>query len=225
MSYTLEYTAEQINHRLDLINENKNLLPYKYSTVFPAGLEDVGDGSILISATHIPTLSEDILLNTCSLPAGENKKYTISLNVTDLVTEENLQDHAVQLVVAITDRDPIILDKSTTSMLLDLSSEAEPVTVSVSISKGTPIVTADALIKPQIEVGTTKTDWVPYMDKIGSYVDRRFNGTTAKIKAHVENKNNPHNITPESLGLKPVEWQLTYDNGSSGTVLLYVKEV
>lgn len=39
MSYTLEYTAEQINRRLDLINENKNLLPYpyKYDTTLPLG--------------------------------------------------------------------------------------------------------------------------------------------------------------------------------------------
>ena len=43
----LNHTAESINHKLDLIDENKNLLPYPYKTELPTGLIDVGDGSIL----------------------------------------------------------------------------------------------------------------------------------------------------------------------------------
>ena len=189
---TIPYTAEKINRRLDLINENKNLLPYpyKYDSALPSELEDVGDGSILISATNIPTLSKDILLNTCSLPAGENKKYTISLSVTSLVNESNIPDHAVQLVIAIAGKESRTLDKSTPSTLLDLSSETEPITVAVYLKQGTPKVNTDALIKPQIEEGTTKTDWIPYMYKIGNYVDERFNGTNAKIKVLAQRVSN-----------------------------------
>ena len=46
--------------------------------------------------------------------------------------------------------------------------------------------TKNLLIKPQIEAGDKKTDWVPNMDKIGTYVDRRFNGINAKLKPILE---------------------------------------
>ena len=47
MSYILQHTAESIDRKLGLIDENKNLLVYPYNSTLPSGLEDVGDGSIL----------------------------------------------------------------------------------------------------------------------------------------------------------------------------------
>lgn len=238
MSYTLNHTAEQIDHKLNLIDRNKNLLPYPYNTDFPAELADVGDGSILISATNIPTLSENILLNTCSLPAG--KKYIISLSVTNLVNEVSVQDHEVRLVVAITGKDLITLTKDTAYEILDLSSETEPVTMEVYIGNGTPTVNADSLIKPQIEeaqelesgeLQTSPTAWVPYMDKIGNYVDERFNGTNAKIKvitdaitAHTARTDNPHAVTLDQLKLKTETWTFELDDDTTVTKSVVVFE-
>lgn len=172
MSYTLQHTAEAIDYKLNLIEKNKNLLPYpyEYMPTLPAGLEDVGDGSILTSAKT--TAVQKILLNTCSLPAG---KYTVSLDIAD-ITEVPVPTSAFSLEVtgtavsATTDSSGIAtlnLDTITAvKVYLKIHSEFD----------------ADLLLKPQIEEGENKTTWVPYMDKIGNYVDERFNSTNTKLK-------------------------------------------
>ena len=82
MSQTFLYTAEEIESRLRLIDENKNLLPYPYTYIkgLQSSLEDVGDGSFL--TTGEATTAEDIFLNDCILPAGD---YISSLKVTDII--------------------------------------------------------------------------------------------------------------------------------------------
>ena len=84
MAYKLNHTAESIDRKLNLIAENKNLLPYPYSITLPKGLTDVGDGSILTSDRNGAYSEESFLLNSCILPAGN---YTISLDITTVLEE------------------------------------------------------------------------------------------------------------------------------------------
>ena len=185
MSYMLQHTAEAIDRKLYLVDENKNLLPYPYdtNTTFPAGLEDVGDGSFLTSAVNGASASER-LLNTCSLIAG--KKYIISLDVTN-IKEEVVTNSGFALRIDIEGKEPIT---ATNSAILDLSSETGILNSTTGLYEVAAEAylliptdfAADLLIKPQIEEGEEKTAWVPYMKTIGTYVDERFNGTNAKIK-------------------------------------------
>jgi hypothetical protein len=162
------HTAEQIDHKLDLINENKNLLPYPYQRNFQKGLEDVGDGSILTTERAYPENS--FVLNDCALAAG---KYTVSLDITTVLEEPTTVSGFV-LKIEIDGKDTI---EVTDSSVLTISEETAVV---VSLIVPSTFDTG-LLIKPQIEKGEQKTSWVPNMDKIGTYIDRRFNGTNIKI--------------------------------------------
>lgn len=176
MSYTMIHTAEQIDHKLDLINENKNLLPYPYDsgTAFPTSLENVGDGSFL--TTGITTASADLFLNDCSLPAGT---YTASLEVTDIIhTTRVVTNHGFSL--------KIVIDGTEQPPSFTLSA-AKAVRVYLVVPRNK--TTENLLLKPQIEASATKTDWVPYMDKIGNYVDERFNSVNTKLRV-LDNKIN-----------------------------------
>ncbi len=172
MSYTLQHTAEAIDYKLNLIDKNKNWLPYpyEYTPALPTGLEDVGDGSILTSANT--TTVQRILLNTCSLPAG---KYTVSLDITD-ITEIPVTNSAFSLEVTGTAVSKTTNSSGIVTLNLDTTTAVE---VYLNIPSR---FDTDLLIKPQIEEGETKTTWVPYMDKIGKYVDERFNSTSTKLK-------------------------------------------
>jgi hypothetical protein len=172
----LQYTLEEINHRLGLIEPNKNLLPYPYSTDIPEGLEDVGDGSIL--TTDVTTPNTHILLNTCSLPAGE---YTVSLAVTDAIAADvDVVDPGFSLEVVIDGQSPIEASFNSDKQF-SLSAESA-ITVYLNAPDN---FKAGLVLKPQIEEGE-KTDWAPFMKDIGSYVDERFNSTNAKIKLLAE---------------------------------------
>ena len=166
MSYTLKHTAEELDYKLDLINKNKNLLPYPYSVKFPTWLDDVGDGSFLTIAAGTGTR---VLLNTCILPAG---KYTVSIDITDLA-EQSVSNSGFSLDVVSAGE-----SLATSGNTFELSTETA---VEVYLNTATNVAT-DLLIKPQIEEGEEKTAWVPYMHDIGSYVDERFNSVNAKLR-------------------------------------------
>jgi hypothetical protein len=172
----LQYTLEEINHRLGLIEPNKNLLPYPYSTDISAGLEDVGDGSIL--TTDVNTPNKKVLLKTYNLPAGE---YTVSLAVTDAIdASAYAADSGFSLEVAIDGQSPIEASFNSDKQF-SLSAESA-ITVYLNAPDN---FKAGLVLKPQIEEGE-KTDWAPFMKDIGSYVDERFNSTNAKIKLLAE---------------------------------------
>ena len=195
MSYILKHLAKSINNKLDLIDENKNLLPYPYNSLnggFSEGLEDVGDGSILTSSTSSTALDER--LNYFSLPTGNI--YMVSLSITNILEEVVTSTAGFSLKIYVrNEADETFTSYETDSKLghitLDLSdTTVEHKWVSVwldipeSFDKG-------LLIKPQIELQPTNEDgtpsneptaWAPYMKTIGSYVDRRFNSVNAKIK-------------------------------------------
>lgn len=173
MSYTLKHTAEELDYKLDLINKNKNLLPYRYDTVFPAWLEDVGDGSLLTTATGTGASADKLFLNTCVLPAG---KYTIGIDVTD-IAEQVTYNSGFSLEVVGADS-VIASTNSANSTTFELIAETV-VEVYLNVPASFDV---DLLIKPQIEEGTEKTTWVPYMHDIGSYVDERFNSVNAKLR-------------------------------------------
>jgi hypothetical protein len=176
MSYTLEYTAEQINRRPDLINENKNLLPYPYGVDLPAGFEYVGDGSVLITVAT-PIDGNRILLTPTGLllPAGT---YTASIEVTDIIdTATGITNPGFNLEIEGAEVDQA--GKFTLSV--ETTTKVYLVTPADGYSIGTGL-----LVKPQIEEGVEKTAWVPNMDKIGTYVDRRFNSINTKLKVVAE---------------------------------------
>ncbi len=211
MPYTLQHTAEAIDYKLNLIDKNKNLLPYPYPTTFPAGLEDVGDGSILTTAV-VGATEKEIYLNTCVLPAGN---YAVSVDTTDIIdTTKPVTNPGFSLIL-----------KTADEANIDVSDGSFELTTSTSVKvylRVPNVFSADLVVKPQIEEGTEKTAWVPYMDKIGNYVDERFNGTNTKIKvvadsivAHAANTNNPHAITLEQLGLKTETLIFELDNGET----------
>ena len=172
MSYILQHTAESIDRKLCLIDENKNLLVYPYNSTLPSGLEDVGDGSILTSERNGDYSEESFVLSDkCILPEG---KYTVSLHITDILEVPTTVSGFV-LRVVLNNGNPIDV---TDSRVIDV---AAGTTAVVSLVVPSYFDTG-LVIKPQIEAGTVKTNWAPNMDKIGTYVDRRFNGTNAKIK-------------------------------------------
>lgn len=175
-TYTLNYTAEQINHRLDLIEPNKNLLPYKYAIeTLQAGLADVGDGSFL--TTGIATMAETIFLNDVILPAGNDRAshttYVYSLEITDMLDPlVTVTNPGFELCVIGANNE----EKANPFTL----HEEETVTVSLQVPPG--YSTKNLLIKPMIREANKDDDWVPYMKTIGSYVDERFNSTNTKLK-------------------------------------------
>lgn len=168
----IAYTAEQINHRLDLINENKNLLPYpyEYDSTLPLGLEDVGDGSFLTTTDIKSSTTVTIKYpNTnYSLLKGT---YTISIEVTDVMSNSSSNlGFSLQ----------INSKEYTSGSQLPLSSETIITTVALKIPGNTA---KNLVIKPMIRKAEIEDNsWVPYMDKIGNYVDERFNGINAKLK-------------------------------------------
>lgn len=192
MSYKLKHTAEEIDYKLDLVDKNKNLLPYPYDVLFSAGLEDVGDGSVLTTGIRCEESGSSVLLATRSLPVG--KKYIVSLTATDLIDTTVIEQHGFELKVNFGDTS-VIAKKDTEFMAdLDLTAitgdEKGEIVITVYLTIPT-VFTNNVLIKPQIEesrvladgqLQTTPTAWVPYMKSIGSYVDERFNSTNAKLR-------------------------------------------
>lgn len=189
MAYILQHTAESIDHKLDLIAENKNLLPYPYEAVLPSGLTDVGDGSILTSASSASETK--LLLNDCELPIGN--KYIVSINITNIL-DEVISNSDFSLEVAIAGKETITISDSA---VLDLSQETAPVVTLVYLNIPDSFNT-ELLIKPQIEVQPINEDgtpseeptfWAPNMDKIGTYVDRRFNSLNTKFAEVIKKVN------------------------------------
>jgi hypothetical protein len=191
MSYSYEYkvlpSAEAVDRRLSLIDENKNLLEYPYEKALPLGFTDVGDGSILTSGAYS---QQSFDLNACTLDAG---KYIISLTITNITEEPTIvSDFSLKVRYGTTNEDILAEltpsnDGKKTFATFTLSMES---TVIVSLEVPNNVITG-LLIKPQLEKYTADgqpSGWVPNMDKIGTYVDRRFNGTNAKIKVLTDTK-------------------------------------
>ncbi len=167
MAYTFPYTAEQIEDRLNLIDKNKNLLPYPYdySPSLPASLEDVGDGSILTNSTG--TSVAKVFLKAFALLEGT---YKVSTEVADIIDETEVAENPgfdLEIEgVTVTDGQFTLSTETTIEVYLKIPASFD----------------TGLLVKPMIRKADTTADWVPNMDKIGTYVDRRFNGTNAKIK-------------------------------------------
>ena len=184
----INHTAAQIDAKLDLINENKNWLPYRYKySSLSAGLEDVGDGSFLTTAT-ITSQVEIPLATDCLLPEGS---YTVSVDVTDIADAPASND-GFSLEI-----DGVSKTEHTAS--------ASPISISLVIPQNT---SAGLLIKPMIRKSGTEADWKPFMDNIGTYVDERFNSTNAKIKVLIDRINQLEDLLSDGVVLlaeKPEE--------------------
>lgn len=175
----IEFTSAQINHRLNLIAENKNLLEYPYKSTLPSGLTNVGDGAILTSSVY--SSQQGVVITAHELPAGT---YIASLAITDIKENPTLVSGFILKVTV----------DGTTYATNATSNDKKKLFVQFTLAKASGVeVSLDIpdnaiiglLIKPQIEKVTSDrqpSDWVPNMDQIGTYVDRRFNGTNAKVK-------------------------------------------
>ena len=158
----INHTAEQIDAKLNLINENKNFLPYPYTySSLSTGLEDVGDGSFLTTA-DIDSQVEVTLATNYLLPEGS---YTISIDVTD-ITDTPVSSVGFSL-------------KINGASKTAYTASTSPILISLVIPKDTK---AGLLIKPMIRKSGTEAGWKPFMDNIGNYVDERFNSTNTKLK-------------------------------------------
>jgi hypothetical protein len=166
----LKHTAEEIDRKLSLIDENKNYLeyPYDYVGTLPKGLSEVGDGSFLTTEKVTGGVEAAINLKTIILEAGT---YYISFIVTDIL-DNPIDQHNFALIVT---GDGVTVSGNT----IVVTSAEKAVIAYLHVPSS---FDANWLIKPQIiktlEDGNT---WTPNMDKIGSYVDRRFNSTNVKI--------------------------------------------
>lgn len=190
----LIHTVEAIDYKLNLINKNKNLLPYPYEGSFPAGFTDMGDGSILVDANTFSTSSSiNLKLNNCELSAG--KRYIISIEVVDFINNNIVENNdAFHLSFDIYDGTTTTTgDLVSNYTVIDLRDKTTEVICEIRLheySVDTPNQTV--VLRPQVEEvqvdneieneSLEKTTWVPYMKTIGSYVDARFNSTNAKIK-------------------------------------------
>lgn len=177
MSTITSFSAQELRDKLDLIDLNKNLLPYPYITgiELPKEIEDVGDGSFLTTNT---TVSEkNIFLTEFTLE--KDCKYTVSLDVTDALT--NLQkdyiDHGITFEITYNNDTNSFSSVNSTMGLNTMGVTSYK--IYLKIPEGLP---AGLLIKLQIEKGDTQTVWVPYMSTLGNYVDERFNSTNAKLR-------------------------------------------
>lgn len=200
--YVLQHKAEEIDKKLNLIDENKNILSYPYT--YPSDshpedykLIDVEDGSFLTQANVVNGTSGTIFLNSCTLIP--NKSHIISIRVTDILETPVLKSN-FSLRIELSDKDSNTLSLSTivSNIELDASGTTGVVSSFAKIAAQTDEAIlkvylvipanfdAELLIKPQVEVAqetqTDPADWVPHMDKIGTYVDRRFNNTNKKFK-------------------------------------------
>lgn len=176
MSYMLKHTAEELDLKLDLIDENKNLLPYPYvdSGRFPACFEDVGDGSILTITPGDSNSHYEIELKTVGLTGA----YKVSLDVVDILETSTKVGSTFALGFLDNEGTPFEVVEQNNPKTINFPAQY-PCTIKL-ISNGA--FDANLLIKPMIRKADTTADWVPNMDKIGTYVDRRFNNTNAKIK-------------------------------------------
>lgn len=163
----INQTAGLIEAKLNLINENKNWLPYpyKYNSALPSGLEDVGDGSFLTTAT-IGSKVEITLATACELPEGS---YIVSVDVTN-ITDTPVSNAGFSLKIDGTSK-------------TEYTASTSLISISLAIPQNT---SAGLLIKPMIRKSGTEAGWKPYMDNIGSYVDERFNSTNTKLKGILE---------------------------------------
>lgn len=169
-SYKINHTAEAIDLKLNLINENKNLLPYPYKATFLAGLEDVGDGSVLTVTAH--SRGQSFLLTPTGLLLPEGT-YTASIEVADLVDiTEVITNPGFELEI--------------TGATVDAAGQFTVdgnTPISVSLKMPSAEFATNLVIKPMIrKADDTDTTWVPYMKDIGNYVDERFNSTNTRIR-------------------------------------------
>ncbi len=170
MASKYELRAEEIVGKLSLIDETRNLLQYPYSGTFPTSLIDAGDGSILTSGT---SAGQSLTLGAFSLLAGE---YQDSIAVTS-INDTVVNPHGFSLSVT---GEGVSRDDNN---VIKVTSETT-VTVTLNIPEE---FSPNWLIKPQIvKKGQDTSTWTPNMDKIGTYVDRRFNGINAKLKPLLE---------------------------------------
>lgn len=182
MSYMLKHTAEELDLKLDLIDENKNLLeyPYTYLDGIASNLEDVGDGSFLLKANTAPSPGQFRIQTALTLPAGT---YTASVSVENALmptatVDSSIGTFAINLFDANNNNSQFF--PSSGGVYTFTNATTVNVRLTCWLFNGT--FPTDVLIKPQIEAGEVKTTWVPNMDRIGTYVDRRFNSLNAKIK-------------------------------------------
>ena len=188
--YILQHSANEIDNKLNLINENKNLLPYPYKVdgnviEFPDGLKNVGDGSILVTAAAGQDLPVTQLGDPLTLPAGT---YTVSFETVDVldtakqVSVNYSNTNTIKVFIYINNEYYTDLCLGSDLVVINLDQES---TIELTLSNY-----ADGqsyIIRPQIEAGSEKTPWVPYMKDIGSYVDERFNSLNTRFNTVIKN--------------------------------------
>lgn len=211
----LNHTAESINYKLGLIDENKNLLPYPYDyeEKLPDGLIDVGDGSIL-TKEQIGDTDIKILLNDFQLPA---KTYSISLNITDIL-ENTTTISGCELIVTVDNEEQVQVSASSVIGELNLSKESA-ILVYLKIPAGTE---KGLLIKPQIEEYNQDKKmgiWVPNMNSLCTYADRRFNCTNTKLRVLIDRINALEDLLSGNLIIGSIGLAYTLDDSGSSYIV------
>lgn len=153
-----DYTPYIAPSSVTLSETGKNLIPYPYAqttkTVNGITFTDNGDGSITIDGTATAnatfTFSDNLPINLSGI-------YTLSKNVPD-----------VYLHVAYYKNNSYLGEKGAsagaTSVLVDLTTiDCDRARSSVQIKSGTTI--NKAILKPQLELGSTKTDYEKYVPR------------------------------------------------------------
>lgn len=153
-----DYTPYIAPSSVTLSEIGKNLIPYPYAqttkTVNGITFTDNGDGSITIDGTATANASFTFSDN---LPINLSGIYTLSKNVPD-----------VYLYVAYYKNNSYLGEKGVsagaTSVLVDLTTiDCDRARSSVQIKSGTTI--NKAILKPQLELGSTKTDYEKYVPR------------------------------------------------------------
>lgn len=148
--------SSPIEHEMNVRVSSKNLIPYPYAnttkTVNGITFTDNGDGSITINGTATAAASFSFSEN---MPINLSSIYTLSKNVPN-----------VYLYIAYYKNNSYIGEKAVsgnnTFALVDLTSiDCDRVRCAVQITAGA--VFNNAVLKPQLELGSTATDYVPYV--------------------------------------------------------------
>ena len=194
-----------VEHSLKVNVESKNLLAYPYyhtsSELNGITWTDNGDGTITVNGTA----TADAYFSLRNMAEG------ITLKGTYFLSGCPVGGSGTSYEIYLTNLDYTIYKRDFGNGVTVNITEEEPFGIYIVVRKGTTV--KNLVFKPQLEKGTTATDWTPYVDVSSVEVSRYGKNLLAYPYYYPDNY--PYgNKTPNGYILNGVEWT---DNGD-GTV-------
>lgn len=168
-----------VSHEMRVKIRGKNLIPYPYptisSTINGITLTDNGDGTITANGTATANVTYSVFVPTKYFTLQKGKTYTVSdLN---LPTDSNSTTYYLQFKYVDSDLTFTLLLGN--KKYFTFTAEQEKIRFNIIIKAG---VTVENLVfKPQIELGTTATDYTPYIPDLTAVKVIKLNGSDETV--------------------------------------------